>query len=332
MTPGVGTIASAVLVLVGASLLAALFVAALYAVMQRWIRGLPPTTRAGLLLALACAPAVVGLGLLILTLSPSLTHLLGLGADHCQAHGHHAHFCLVHAPLLVGTDLDRSILSTSGIAILLLGIGVSLRLRRVQRVVRVLRTTQVPGPMHQPYSVVDSPIAFALTAGLVRQAIYLSSRLLSELSPAELAVVVHHEQTHCRRRDALRLFIADLLSRLHLPPLRRCLLADLHLASEQACDEQAALTTGDRLRVAETILKVVRFSGPARPASDSLLPTVTGSDVQARVDALLRPTQTPSGKPRLSALLGMGLLSTFSYVYADGLHHAVESALHLLID
>ena len=44
----------------------------------------------------------------------------------------------------------------------------------------------------------NSRTAFALTAGLVRLQVYLSSRLLSELSTAELAIVVHHEQTHCR--------------------------------------------------------------------------------------------------------------------------------------
>ncbi|MEA3274256.1 MAG: M56 family metallopeptidase [Pseudomonadota bacterium] len=332
MTPGIGIIASAVLVLAAASLLAALFVAALYPMTRKWMRGLPPAAHAGLLLALACTPAIIGLALLILTLAPSFTHLLGLEADHCQVHGHHAHFCLVHTPLSTGTDLERLVLFASGIAILLLGTGVSFRLRRVRRVVRALRTLQVRDSAHRPYSVVDSGIAFALTAGLVRPAIYLSTGLLKEISPAELAVVVHHEQTHCRRRDALRLFVADLLSRLHLPPLRRRLLADLHLASEQACDEQAARITEDRLCIAETILKVVRLSAGTRPASDTLLPTVTGSDIQARIDALLHPAPTPSGSPCLSVFLGAGLLGTFGYIYSDGLHHAVESALHLLSD
>jgi Zn-dependent protease with chaperone function len=332
VTSGVGTIASAVLVFAGASLLAALFIAAFYPVTQWWMRGCSPATRAGLLLALACAPAIVGLALLIFALSPSLTHLLGLGADHCHVHGHHAHFCFVHTPLSTGTDLERSILLASGIAVLLLGAGMSFRLMRVLRVVRALRTAQVPAPVHRPYSVVDSSTAFALTAGLVRPEIYLSSGLLSRLSPVERTVVIDHEQTHCRRRDALRLFIADLLSRLHLPQLRRRLLADLYLASEQACDEQAALTAGDRLQVAETILKVVRLSGSTHPVSDTLLPTVTGSDVQARVHALLRPARMPSGKHLLAVLSGAVLLCAFGILYADGLHHAVESALHLLID
>ena len=331
MIPNAGVLASAVLVFAGAGVLAALLVAALYPVTQGRMRGLPPAARAGLLLALACAPAMAGLALLILTLSPSLTHLLGLGADHCHVHDHHAHFCLVHTPLLTGTDLERSILSAAGIAILLLGAGIFFRLRRVRRVVRALRTVQVQEAVHRPYRVVDSGIAFALTAGLVRPAIYLSSGLLNALSPTELAVVVRHEQAHGRRRDALRSFIADLLSRLHLPPIRRRLLADLYLASEQACDEQAALPAGDRLCVAATILKVVRLAAGTRCAGDTLLPTVTGSDVPARIDALLSPARTPSGRPLLSAVLGASLLAMVGYAYTDELHHAVESALHLLI-
>ncbi len=331
MIPNVGVIASAALVFAGAGLLAALLVAALYPVTRGRMRGLPPATRAGLVLALACAPAMAGLALLILTLSPSLPHLLGLGADHCHIHDHHTHFCLVHTPLLTGTGLEQLILFAAEIAILLLGAGIFCRLRRVRRVVRALGTVQVEEPVHRPYRVVDSGIAFALTAGLVRPAIYLSSGLLNALSPAELVVVVRHEQAHRRRRDALRSFTADLLSRLHLPPIRRRLLADLYLASEQACDEQAALPAGDRLCVAETILKVVRLAAGTRPAGDTLLPTVTGSDVPARIHALLCPARTPSGRPRLSALLGAGLLAMVGYVYTDELHHAVESALHLLI-
>ena len=332
MTAGVGTIASALLVFSGAALLAALLVAALFPGMQRWMRELPPATSAGLLLTFACAPAIVGLSLLTLSLSPSLIHLLGLGVDHCQAHGHHAHFCLVHTPLFAGTDLERLVLFGSGVAVLLVGAGIAIRLKRVRRIVRALRTARVPDSVHQPYSVIDSPTAFALTAGLARPGIYLSTSLMSQLSPEERVVVVDHERTHCRRRDALRLFIADLLSRLHLPPVRQRLLADLHLASEQACDEQAALAAGDRLRVAATILKVLRLSTGTRPAADALLPTVTGSDVQARVDALLRPAATPSGSSRLAIFSCIVLLCAFGLVYADGLHHAVESALHHLID
>ena len=189
MTSGIGTIASALLVFAEAGILAALLIAALCPMTQRWMQGLPPATRAGLLLALACAPAVVGLALLILTLSPSLTHLLGLGADHCHVHGHHAHFCFVHTPLMTGTDLEQSILLSSGIAVLLLSAGVSFRLMRVQRVGRALRMAQVPEPVYPPYGIVNSQTAFALTAGLVRPVIYLSSRLLSQLSPSELMVV-----------------------------------------------------------------------------------------------------------------------------------------------
>jgi hypothetical protein len=114
--------------------------------------------------------------------------------------------------------------------------------------------------------------------------------------------------------------------------VRRRLLADLRLASEQACDEQAALTVRDRLHVAETILKVVRLSAETGRSSDILVPTVTGSDVQARVHALMRPAPPRRGSPRLPALLGIGVLCAFGFVHADGLHHAVESAIHLLLD
>lgn len=157
------------------------------------------------------------------------------------------------------------------------------------------------------------------------------SSLLTKVSSSELEVVVRHEQAHRRRRDALGALIAELLSRLHLPPIRRRLLADLHLASEQACDELAARDPGERLFVAETILRIVRLSAGRPPVRDTLLPTVIGSDIEERIDALLRHAPTPNGRPCLASLIGGSLLAGFACTFSDWLHHAVESALYMLI-
>jgi hypothetical protein len=331
VNPSLGVIASAVLVFAVASLFVALLVAVLFPAARRSARGLSPANQAALLLALACAPALAGLLFLTLTFWPSLTHLLGLGIDHCHTHGHHTHLCLVHTPLWTGVGLERLLLVAAGLAVATTATSLAMRLWRVQGVVHALSAAQIPGRGAQPYQIVDSRVFLALTAGLIRPRVYLSSHLLRALSPAELTVIIRHEQAHQQRRDALRLLIADLLSRLHLPSLREPLLADLSLATERTCDERAALTSGDRLRVAEAILKAARFTGTHRTRWDALLLTATGSNVQARVEALMQPAPLPRARLRFLAASGAGLLTVLGGAYADQLHHAVESAMHILI-
>ena len=121
----------------------------------------------------------------------------------------------------------------------------------------------------------------ALTAGLIRPRIYLSKRLLNALSPAELAAVVAHEQAHRRRRDAVRQLVAEVLGRLHLPPSADACWRICRLATERACDEEAALSGHGRLGVAGTILKVARLNAAHQRPTDTLLPTLTGADLEA---------------------------------------------------
>lgn len=332
MIQGLGMMASALLAFAGAALGVALLAAVLLPAVQRAIRPLPPHTQAGLLLALACAPALAGLYLLSAALMPSLAHILGLAVDHCQDHGHHAHFCPIHSPLWTGGVLERLILIAAGVSILALLGGLAVRLRRVARVVRLLEMARLPVLGDGPYRAVESAGPVALTAGLLRPRVYLSCGLVDALSPVELDAVVAHEQAHRRRRDPLRLLVADVLSRLHLPPIRRRLLRELILATERACDERAALTCGDRCGAAAAILKVARLNR-ARPApSDALLPAVTGADLAGRVEALLRPAHPVRGRQGLIVALGIALILTLGWVHSDWLHHAVESAFHLMMD
>lgn len=330
MTGGLGVIAASVLVFAATALAVALLGAALYPALRRALPALPPASQAGLLLAFASTPALAGLSLLTLALAPSLAHLLGFGTDHCHDHGHHAHFCLVHSPLWTGGGLDWLILLAAGLAVVPLAGDLLGRLWRVHGVVRTLETIRLSSPGPRAVRVVDMDGLLALTAGLIRPRIYLSARLLAVLPPADLTAVIAHEQAHRRRRDALRLLAAEVLSRLHLPRVRRRLLADLSLATERACDEEAGLARGGRLGVAETLLKVARLNAGPRIPADALLATITGADLEARVEALLQPVPVTRFRPWLPVAWGVGLLLTLGWIHADGLHHGVESALHSL--
>jgi Zn-dependent protease with chaperone function len=331
MSEGLGLIPASMLVFATAALLLSLLGGALYSPMRRLLRGLPPAAEAEWLLAFAGAPALAGLALVFLALSPSLAHLIGIGIDHCHEHGHHIHFCVIHSDLWTGSATDWLILLLSGLASAIVAGDLPQRLWRAHGFARTLEALALPAAATTSWRVVDMDGPLALTAGLIRPRIFISTRLLEALAPAELAAVVGHEQAHRRRRDALRQLVAEVLARLHLPPIRRRLLADLSLASERACDEEAALAGTGRLGVAGTILKVARLTAAHQRPTDALLPTMTGADLEARIQALLRPAADRQVAPWSLLIPGTGVILAFGCLYSDRLHHNVESALHLLM-
>jgi Zn-dependent protease with chaperone function len=292
---------------------------------------LPPAAEAGLLQAFAGAPAFAGLALVALALSPSLAHLIGVGTDHCHAHGHHAHFCVTHAPWWTGSGVDWLVLLLAALAVVAFAGDLPRRLWQVRGVARALEALQLPSSVPRSWCVVDMDDPLALTAGLTRPRIYLSKRLLDSLAPAELAAVIGHEQAHRRRRDAVRQLAAEVLTRLHLAPIRRRLLADLSLACERACDEEAALGSNGRLCVAATLIKVARLNAGRQQPIDTLLSTITGADLEARIEALLQPAAERRVAPWSLIIPGAGVILAFGFIYSDRLHHGVESVLHLLI-
>lgn len=331
MSGDLGLIAASVLVFAVAALLVSFLGGAMYVPIRRFLRGLPPATESALLLAFAGAPALTGLALVMLALSPSLAHLFGIGIDHCHEHRHHAHFCVTHAALWTGSGMDWLTLVLAGGAVVAFTGNLPRRLWQTRGVARVLDALALPSPTARAWRVVDMDGPLALTTGLMRPRIYLSARLLDALSPAELAAVVGHEEAHRQRRDAVRQLAAEVLTRLHLPPIRRRLLKDLSLASERACDEEAALGSSGRLCVAGTLLKVARLNAKRQLPADTLLLTMTGADLEARIEALLRPVAQRQIAPWSLLIPGAGVILAFGCIYSDRLHHGIESALPLLI-
>jgi beta-lactamase regulating signal transducer with metallopeptidase domain len=109
--------------------------------------------------------------------------------------------------------------------------------------------------------------------------------------------------------------------------VRRRLLRELAIASEQACDAEAGRRIGDRLRVAEAILAVERILAAAPPARAGLA-GFEGTSVAQRVEALLAAEPPAPGRARFriaaAGALALGL------AFADPLHHATEHFLALV--
>ena len=126
--------------------------------------------------------------------------------------------------------------------------------------------------------------ALAFCAGMRNPAVYVTDTALRRLGEHELAAVVAHEAHHARRRDPLRLLVAQALadaSGVLLPglPARQAAAADL------AADAAAVDATGSPVPLARAML---RLEDPA----------------PERVDHLLgRPLRRASGIPLAVALV-----------------------------
>jgi Zn-dependent protease with chaperone function len=297
--------------------------AALWPLLRRRLVRWHPASCARRLWWLAVAPSALPALLIALCFLPALMASIGLASDHCTQHPGHAHLCLAHAHVP---------LTQVGIALLVLAAAL-LAAAIVPELVSVLRTrrwlARLPRSTRAPLAdveIVESETPLAFVAGLWRPRAHLASSLVACLPAAQLAAVVHHEQAHARRRDPLLRLAASVLSRAHLPGLRRVLLRELAVASEQACDAEAARQAGDRLLVAEAILAAERIFEAARPAPTGLA-GFGGDAVAVRVRALLvaEPPAPATGFPL--GTLGIGV--TLGLFLAGPLHHATEHLLAL---
>jgi hypothetical protein len=295
---------------------------------DRWLPGMHPRHRAGLALAAAATPSVVPTLLVLACLQPGLAGLVGWHPDHCLGHAGHLHICVVHAMApLHAPELAALLLAGAALA-WVLGRG-AWELARTRRYMASLRSAARAG-LGGDVRIAASDRPFSLATGLVRGEIWVSSALIDALSQDELDVVLEHERAHLERRDPLRRAAAATLSFPLWPSVRRSVLSELLLASEQACDEAAGRQLGDRLRIAEGILAVERLAGAALSSTPPGLPAFGGCAVSRRVESLLE-AEPPAPALRAACWVALVLAAAALVVTADPLHHATEHWLRLVL-
>jgi beta-lactamase regulating signal transducer with metallopeptidase domain len=172
-------------------------------------------------------------------------------------------------------------------------------------------------------SVLPSPEPVCALLGLWEPTIVVSKGFLTAVSPEDLDVVIHHERAHLERRDILWRTFAQATTIFVWERQRRLLLQALELAAEQSCDEAAARHTGDRLSVAETILRVERLLSRLPSPLSAAAASFGGEAVSQRVTALLASPATGGSTRRGAvafALLVLSLLAAHQPI-----HHYTES-------
>lgn len=282
-----------------------------------------PDARHRALLTFALSPLLLATASVLAVMSPSVLALGWPAFDHCLVHPGHVHLCVVHLPerwanpqLLVGLSF---------VAALLAG-RVGLGLRKLWLASR-LSSRLVAGASPDPaIGARVLPIArpLCLLVGVFRPSIVISRGLVSSVTEAELHAVLWHERAHAERHDTLVRLLARVATSFLLPRARRSLIQALDLTAEQSSDEASASVLGDRLAMAETILKVERLLHPAPAELSALSVSFGGTSVPARVTALL--AEPLDKRPRLptivATLSGIALLGG-----GPELHHAAETLL-----
>lgn len=329
MTPAfrLALLSSTALVLLGS---ATTFLVSLgYPRVRARLARLPPDVRARLVLAWTALPWLVSACLLVLCFIPSLLSLLGLAADHCPAHDDgHLHVCFAHARAYPVSTVEWALVTIGALAV---G-GVAARLFLAQiRTWRVVESLlRVAGDEVRAGGLVASTEPLAVTAGLVRPLVLVSTGLRSRLSGRHLDAVLAHERAHARRRDPLLLLTVAMLGAAHLPRTRALLMADAAAACEKAADEEAAREVGDRVLVAEAIVAVERALREPVRKPFGLAVGMAGCAAAARVEAMLADPIPAAPTVRSLRYLAWPVLAVGALLVSYEIHHLTETVLDLI--
>jgi beta-lactamase regulating signal transducer with metallopeptidase domain len=279
-------------------------------------------------LFLAGAPAWLSALLFVAALSPAIVSVFVPALDHCLAHDDtHAHLCFVHLPVHAPHALLWAAF-TSLLTLVAFGVAaVVWRVVRAQRVAR--RLIEVTAATGDGTHVLEGVEPFCAAVGLFRPKILVSRSVLLGLSDAERHALLAHERSHAQRFDALLRVVSRTLGRGYPRAIRRKLEAAIDLAAEQLCDEAAARAVGDRMIVAEAIVRIERMTTTLSPGLSAIAVNMGEAAIERRVRALLEEPASRGNTRALVAPLLVLLLVVIASAHA--MHHALESTLSPLL-
>ena len=272
-------------------------------------------------------PLVLGGSVILALALQKILPLLAGGQDHCAAHPHHLHLCLVH-----GGSWARetwAVVALAGAGVLVAGAAVvrAGRLLAAGRVLRGVRRNSRALDAERRLYLSPSDLPFSFVAGLLRPSVYVASCIWERLDDAERAAMVAHERAHAERGDVWKRSVLDLFALLGAPFLA-AQVRDLWLAAtERLRDADAAAVLGDPAPVASALVRVARLQS-AQPVGSAAF--VSGPEALSdRVESVL--ASSGGGRaPRWMPAAGLALVAfvlTLSVGFSDPLHHLLESLL-----
>lgn len=315
---------AAILAVFGAG--ASLLTWPLLVLLERFGKGPRAAVRAELSFLVGALPAAVSLGVVTAVMAPSLLASLTGTADHCGAHSHHLHLCVVHP-----AAVRPAVAAIGATALAVFGARLfSLwgRWRTESQAMRALEALGSEGPARAfPVQVVPATGWWCFAAGALRRRIVLSEPVVRGLAPAELEAALSHEEAHLRRHDPLAQRLLAMAGLLSLPFASARAQACFRAAAEEASDAAAALKVRDGAVVARALVKVA--GGPAWSGAFSFGEHPLERRVQRLLSGVASDARVHSRVMLAGVGLGLGAVG-LALLTAAELHHGVETALHHL--
>lgn len=316
--------------IVGASVVitTAVLVRILYIRIRASVLIAPPARRIAVLFGLAVAPLAAGSVLALLTGISSFDYIADFITHHCHVANTESG-CLPHAQLQLDPLVEvLAILIAMGLVAPFL----TATLRQIAEWDRIKKSLCAAGRYCEKFDayLIDDDRPLALCAGMLKPMVFISTGLMRRLTLEENRIVLAHEQAHVRRLDGLLQSVTRCLSAWHLPSMKRLLINDLALATEQACDDEAARRTTGRLAVAETVLKVERLHHRQWENLSSVAGLV-GSSIPARIEYLLCEHPPLERKWMTKHIIHAAVFAAALIVCAEPFHHIIETTTLSLI-
>ena len=315
------------LVVLAVSMLASLLcTAALVLLAQRLRKVGPLAERRAATLALTLPPLI---GVLVAgTIATSSLLAYFSGQDHCLGHGHHLHLCPIHGAQWLSEPWAVAAMAFFATFVLVrLGQAVWGH-GSAQRATRRLRSVGQPVPHFERTFIVQSDERFAFTTGVFRPTVVISRGAWDALDPSQRQAVLAHEHAHVRHGDLWKRAVLGLIACFGAPILTQNALKLWDIASERASDHEAARQVGKPSIVASAILLLARSQASKQVPAMAVF--AAACHVSERVHSLF--DQPGSGNPAakkllLVLMLGMGAVALGAALFAELLHHLLETIL-----
>jgi Zn-dependent protease with chaperone function len=306
-------------------------VAMLHRALAPRLEPLSAVPRVRLLTYFSALPTIIALVISLLLFSPELGGRLV--SEHC--HGEIG--CEPHVP---GVGSRFVAIALAGFAALIfltatrrLLVMISRHTDRLRQLRQLATRSPVAG-----YRLIDSEIPFALTVGLWRPEVFVSSALTRRLDARQLSSVLAHERAHVRRRDTLRMALIACCAPAALSGSAQPLMRQLRRASEECCDASAARLVQDPLAVADALIQSQRALSRATvdqaPGGETSRsngrPTAAPSDLALRVARLIEEPQSVAAlSPVLMLTLSL-LIGVIALFGINLVHHGAEMVLAVI--
>ncbi|GAB3683836.1 M56 family metallopeptidase [Saccharopolyspora tripterygii] len=182
------------------------------------------------------------------------------------------------------------------------------------------RRVPTPGPVAASahdlgyrFMVIETDHQIAVTTGLLRPFVVISTGLAESLNDAELRAVLTHERAHARRKDPLRALVGQMLAaHLWFLPAAQDVRTRARREYELAADRHSADHCGRRALAGA----LLRITSPTAITPEFVAPFAESDLLDARVAQLEsgHPPRPPRVSPMRSALTVAGALAFLTTV------------------